>query len=53
MAATKTIPIIMAPAGAPVETGLVASLSRPGGNVTGVTNMAAELAGGACSSSRT
>jgi putative ABC transport system substrate-binding protein len=45
MAATKTIPIIMAPAGAPVETGLVASLSRPGGNVTGVTNMAAELGG--------
>jgi putative ABC transport system substrate-binding protein len=35
----------MAPAGAPVETGLVASLSRPGGNVTGVTNMAAELGG--------
>ena len=45
MAATKTIPIIMAPAGPPVETGLVASLSRPGGNVTGVTNMAAELGG--------
>ena len=45
MAATGTIPIIMAPAGAPVETGLVASLSRPGGNVTGVTNMAAELGG--------
>lgn len=45
MVATKTIPIIMAPAGAPVETGLVASLSRPGGNVTGVTNMAAELGG--------
>ena len=45
MAATKTIPILMAPAGAPVETGLVASLSRPGGNVTGVTNMAAELGG--------
>jgi len=45
MAASKTIPIIMAPAGAPVETGLVASLSRPGGNVTGITNMAAELGG--------
>ena len=45
MAATRTIPIIMAPAGAPVETGLVMSLSRPGGNVTGVTNMAAELGG--------
>lgn len=45
MAATSTIPIIMAPAGAPVETGIVKSLSRPGGNVTGVTNMAAELGG--------
>lgn len=45
MTATKTIPIIMAPAGAPVETGMVKSLSRPGGNVTGVTNMAAELGG--------
>jgi putative ABC transport system substrate-binding protein len=45
MAATSTIPIIMAPAGAPLETGLVQSLSRPGGNVTGVTNMAAELGG--------
>jgi putative ABC transport system substrate-binding protein len=45
MAATSTIPIIMAPAGAPVETGLVQSLSRPGGNITGVTNMAAELGG--------
>jgi putative ABC transport system substrate-binding protein len=45
MAATKTIPILMAPAGAPVETGLVASLNRPSGNVTGVTNMAAELGG--------
>jgi putative ABC transport system substrate-binding protein len=45
MAATKTIPIIMAPAGAPVETGLVASLSRPGGNVTGMSGTAAELGG--------
>lgn len=45
MEATRSIPIIMAPAGAPVETGLVASLSRPGGNVTGITNMAAELGG--------
>ena len=45
MEATRTIPIIMAPAGAPVETGLVKSLSKPGGNVTGVTNMAAELGG--------
>lgn len=43
--ATKKIPIVMAPAGAPLESGLVASLSHPGGNVTGVTNMAAELGG--------
>jgi putative ABC transport system substrate-binding protein len=45
MGATTSIPIIMAPAGAPVETGIVKSLSRPGGNVSGVTNMAAELGG--------
>jgi putative ABC transport system substrate-binding protein len=45
MNATTTIPVIMAPAGAPVETGMVKSLSRPGGNVTGITNMAAELGG--------
>jgi putative ABC transport system substrate-binding protein len=45
MEATKTIPIVMAPAGAPVETGLIASLSRPGGNVTGRSATAAELGG--------
>ena len=43
--ATQSIPVVMAPAGAPVEAGLVASLARPGANVTGVTNMAAELGG--------
>ncbi len=43
--ATETIPIVMSGVGAPLETGLVSSLSRPGGNTTGVTDMAAELGG--------
>jgi len=43
--ATSTIPIIMANADDPVVTGLVPSLARPGGNVTGVTNISSELAG--------
>jgi putative tryptophan/tyrosine transport system substrate-binding protein len=43
--ATREIPIVMADAGDPVGTGLVASLSRLGGNVTGIAAITAELAG--------
>jgi putative ABC transport system substrate-binding protein len=43
--ATSEIPIVMAPSGDPVGTGLIASLSRPGGNVTGLSAATAELAG--------
>jgi putative tryptophan/tyrosine transport system substrate-binding protein len=42
-AASTTIPIIFAIAGNPVEDGFVASLSRPGGNLTGVTNLNVEV----------
>jgi len=41
--ATTTIPIVMAQAGDPVGSGLVASLARPGGNVTGFSNLSFEL----------
>jgi len=43
--ATKTIPIVFAVAGDPVGSGLVTSLARPGGNVTGLSNLALDLVG--------
>jgi putative tryptophan/tyrosine transport system substrate-binding protein len=45
MQATKDIPIVFAAAGDPVGTGIVASLARPGGNVTGLSNQQTDLAG--------
>ena len=42
--ATSEIPIVFAPAGDPVAAGLVASLARPSGNVTGLSNQTAEIA---------
>jgi ABC transporter substrate binding protein len=43
-AATTTIPIVFATDGDPVQLGLTGSLSRPGGNITGVTNLNVEVA---------
>ena len=43
--ATSIIPIIMVGAGDPLGTGLVASLARPGGNVTGMSFMTPDLSG--------
>ena len=42
---TQTIPIVMASSTDPVATGFVASLARPGGNVTGLSSMSPELSG--------
>jgi putative ABC transport system substrate-binding protein len=43
--ATSEIPIVMAGVGDPVGTGLVRSLARPGGNITGVSGLGTEIAG--------
>src|SRR4029453_3441962 len=43
--ATKTIPIVSSITTDPLETGLVASLARPGGNITGLSYMSSDLSG--------
>lgn len=43
--ATKVVPCVMVAIGAPVESGLIASLAHPGGNLTGITSIAPELEG--------
>lgn len=43
-AVTDTVPIVMVSVSDPIGVGLIASLSRPGGNITGMTNIVAELA---------
>jgi putative ABC transport system substrate-binding protein len=43
--ATKTIPIVMTQDGDPIGSGFVASLARPGGNITGLSSLRADLSG--------
>ena len=43
--ATSTIPIVFATAGDPVETGIVSSMARPGGNITGLSSQSPDSAG--------
>ncbi|HLH91654.1 MAG TPA: ABC transporter substrate-binding protein [Xanthobacteraceae bacterium] len=43
--ATRTVPIVFVAVADPIGVGLVASLAKPGGNITGLTNIVAELAG--------
>src|SRR5712691_10592766 len=43
--ATRTIPIVMTIVGDPIASGFIASLAKPGGNITGLTQVAAELGG--------
>jgi putative ABC transport system substrate-binding protein len=43
--ATRTVPVVMAGVGDPIASGLVATLARPGGNVTGLSTLAPDIAG--------
>ena len=43
--ATASVPLVMVAVGDPVGTGIIASLGRPGGNITGLTSIAAEMEG--------
>jgi putative ABC transport system substrate-binding protein len=43
--ATRTVPLVMVAVGDPVGTGIVASLARPGGNITGLSSIAPDLEG--------